>query len=757
MTKRHMGGTVISAVALLAAGTQSIAARAQAVANSPTPEAEVAPEDIVVTARLRNERLRDIPVAATAIDAQSIADQGGLRGQKDIASNTPSVHFLDTSAPITSEVSIRGSSTSRGTAADTTVGLYRDGMFVPGGSQGGRSFTPMDIFDVQRIEVLRGPQGGLYGRNAVGGAINVITNKPTQDLGGSGSVSFGTYHRFEAELIVNVPASEKLSFRFGAAGTDQQRGAVYNTTRKEYIDSEQYAGAKAQVRFTPSERTTINFSTDYFKWEAPPLLLVYVQEAGTTPTQPIAKFPNGVRQDRRRIDRNGYDDGDQTLLTTLLTIEHDFGPAILTSITSYRDRYNTNNFDTDLIDPALRETLRLAGADILNSNPNTQTTNATITHRVTEELRLTGGSGRFKWLFGGDYTYLTDDRVGLDERLPAPLPRAASLANPPSFLRTSHSTNTSYSVYGSASYDITTRLGVTVEGRYTNDQKDIDTTYLNTQTNAIIPAQTFKIRSGSQDVAYTAAANYKLTPDWLGYVRVGTAFRPGGFNPNLGVVNAPNPVVPSFGSEDSIEYEVGTKVKLSRAIYLTATGYIGFTDNALVSQMDGCQLGVAPCFTAPITFQANGGRSRVYGGELELSTRSSLFGGMFRFNGGVSHQRGKFLNGQYNQLELARVPHWLLNGDFNYRHDLTMTVDGFINVKINATVDGVQDVGTVPLYKLSDYTIVDGRAGVARRGAWELAVYARNIFDQQPVVFKQISVERYLQPRTFGIELSRKF
>ena len=141
-------------------------------------------EELLVTARKREERLRDVPVAATALGAEEIKDQGGLANAQALLSNSPGVNFANTSNSLTSDVSVRGSGTSRATNAEAGVGLFRNGAFIGGGNVAGRTFAGIDLFDVQRVEILRGVQGGLGGRNAVGGSINVITQRPTHEFEG---------------------------------------------------------------------------------------------------------------------------------------------------------------------------------------------------------------------------------------------------------------------------------------------------------------------------------------------------------------------------------------------------------------------------------------------------------------------------------------------------------------------------------------------------------------------------------------------
>src|SRR5882757_6889834 len=118
--------------------------------------------DIVVTARRRDEKLSDVPTAVSVIDAQSLSDRGGATDTRELLADQPSVRFNNLNSTITSEISIRASSTARATNGDPSVGLYRDGAYIAGGGIGGRNFTRIDLLDIGRVEVLRGTQGALY-------------------------------------------------------------------------------------------------------------------------------------------------------------------------------------------------------------------------------------------------------------------------------------------------------------------------------------------------------------------------------------------------------------------------------------------------------------------------------------------------------------------------------------------------------------------------------------------------------------------
>jgi iron complex outermembrane receptor protein len=214
-------------------------------------------------------------------------------------------------------------------------------------------------------------------------------------------------------------------------------------------------------------------------------------------------------------------------------------------------------------------------------------------------------------------------------------------------------------------------------------------------------------------------------------------------------------VVPAYENEDSTTYEVGAKGTVLPGVFVSGAVYLTYTSDALVSESNGCAVGAAPCFEAQTQFLRNSGKSRVYGGELELNSRFEVGQGDVRLSGGVSHQKSRFVSGPDEGLELARVPRWLLNGNLNFRHPLGANLEGFTNLKANSTFGGVQDVAAAP-FELSDYTVVDVRAG-GRWAGWELAGFVRNLFDVQPYVFKAVSTERYLAPQTYGVELSVRF
>lgn len=187
--KRRFIASLTTGIALSLFGNGTAGAQT---AEAPTPgaEGETASSEIVVTARKREELLRDVPVAVTPFSAERLRDEG-ITELRDLLQRSPSATSANLGASFSAEIMLRGVGGGRQLNAEVATGQYRNGVFSAGGNIGGRNFSRMDLFDVSRIEVLRGPQGALFGRNAVGGAINIISQ--TAEIGELALAADGAY------------------------------------------------------------------------------------------------------------------------------------------------------------------------------------------------------------------------------------------------------------------------------------------------------------------------------------------------------------------------------------------------------------------------------------------------------------------------------------------------------------------------------------------------------------------------------------
>ena len=219
-------------------------------ATSSGSAGETAPGEIIVTATKRNERLRDVPESITAVSGAQLAAVGPITNTSDLISSVPGARFNNLGNPLLSEISIRGSGTERATGADSSVGLYADGVYIGFTGNGGRNFTPIDSFDTDHVEVLEGPQGALYGRDAEYGVINIISQRPTF----KNSATIDDVYTFETEQniatgIVNYAINDNWAVRFGAQDYIQSGGFEYNPDQNTYYDQTKGYIVRGQVRY----------------------------------------------------------------------------------------------------------------------------------------------------------------------------------------------------------------------------------------------------------------------------------------------------------------------------------------------------------------------------------------------------------------------------------------------------------------------------------------------------------------------------
>jgi outer membrane receptor protein involved in Fe transport len=261
----------VSTAAIILAGLSSPAA-AQTTAPSSSPPSEVdTAEDadaIVVTARRREETLQDIPGSITALTGEQIQNLV-VDGNQDYLRQVPGASLVTSGPDYLNDFSLRGQGSGRLGFSETATGIFKDGHYNAGGGFGGRSFSRLDTFDVDRIEVLRGPQGALYGRNSVGGAVNILTNTPSDDFEVRGRLYYDDVERGIVEGIVNLPIGTNLAVRIGGFYDDQNSGHIFNETTDDFVDQQRFIGTRAALRARPTDALTLDLSYEYYDARTP--------------------------------------------------------------------------------------------------------------------------------------------------------------------------------------------------------------------------------------------------------------------------------------------------------------------------------------------------------------------------------------------------------------------------------------------------------------------------------------------------------
>lgn len=273
--------TFSSTIALVAAMTAASAT--EAVAQDAAQDSDdFVIDEIVVTAQKRTERLKDVPISVSALGAAQL-EQTGVRDLKSIAEYIPNLQ-ISQSNDFRSTVTIRGvGAQSRNIGFDARVGVYLDGVYM-----GQSPALNQELLDLERVEVLRGPQGTLFGKNTVAGAISLISKKPTDEFSGQASADLGNLNYMELKGMVNVPLSDKIFTKFSVSKADRD-GYIENTFTGNSLMGVDSLAYRAQIRIEASEQLDINASFDGLNSET--LILVGQPQSDTFAFAPIAASP----------------------------------------------------------------------------------------------------------------------------------------------------------------------------------------------------------------------------------------------------------------------------------------------------------------------------------------------------------------------------------------------------------------------------------------------------------------------------------
>jgi iron complex outermembrane receptor protein len=565
-----------AAMAALVGGGQAMAQTAPAGANA--PEA-VSLDEIVVTAQRRSERLQDVPVTVTAFGAEEVR-QARIREIDDVATRTPGLNF-DAFPASQPRIAIRGiGSSDRGAAGDPSSAVFLDEIYL-----GRPAAVAFDAFDVSRIEVLKGPQGTLYGRNVVGGAINVVTNRPDFDrVDAAGEVTAGNYKRVEGAGYVNAPfADGKAAFRASGSWRTHD-GYVKNTFTGGRVEDQDTRSGRLQLAVQPKESVRLLVTVDG------------TRDRGAGPgqhvldlddTDPLSMF---WTVDRDRKHTAGSTDGYQNRDTWGVRgqMDWDLSFATLTYLGAYRDLDYHVAYDFDGGNPSTNF------IDISGGNDEDS-------HFASHEVRLSAlPDSRVQWV-AGFYKYdsktLRNDILALD------------IGGQGAEIYAQDAKLDSYAVFGDVTVPVGDKLSLIGGLRYSKDKKDYRVS--NTEGDSVFRADDFfdVSVSGTYDaLTYRVGANYHPADDQLYYVMVSKGFKSGGFQDTP---SSAEDAAQGFEPEYATQYEVGQKSTfLNGALTWNNTLYVMKYSDLQTKRTDGLNI-----------ITDNAGKATIKGYETYLSWR----------------------------------------------------------------------------------------------------------------------------------------
>lgn len=751
--------------------------------------------EIVVTARRRQETAQDVPLAISVVGGEHIDNTGAFNVGR-LQQLTPTLQFYS-SNPRNTAVNIRGLGAPFGLTNDGIeqgVGIYIDDVY-----NARVASATFDFLDVKQIEVLRGPQGTLYGKNTTAGAINITTNQPTFDFEGKAEVSIGNLNFVQAKAAVSGPVTDTLAARLAVSSTNR-RGTIYNVTSKQWIQGQDNLGLRGQLLFKPTEALSITLAGDYSEQDAACCGSVYVR-TGTTQRAANRQFAAlAAAQGYTVPSTNPYDrltDLDATLQAgnkiggVSLKAKWDIGPGTLTSVTAWRfwDWKPQNDRD-------------FTGLPIVtkSQNPSQQ-------DQYTQELRYNYSSDRLDFVLGAFGFYQRIDTQGTEQHgsastkwnlAPSNALYNSDVLNGLTALNTQYLKNTSVAVYGQASWKVTPELTLQPGVRVNYDKKDgfyqrrvftasgseilIDgtTTPVKTAQLGIFTPQTISPKFSDWNFSYDFTASYKVAPGILFYATYAKTFKSGGINQN-GVPTdaANNPILgaATVKPESVQHYEAGLKTEFwDRRAILNLSAYRTDIKDYQANVNNG-QFGVLRGYLA------NAGAVRSQGIEADFSVRPSE-----RFNAYVN---GAYTDATYRKFVDAPCPPELSGGATSPANcDISgQRLPGVskwslsFGLEANAPVTFLEENGQVYFgydgsYRSnfssnptpSIYTWVDGyslsnfRAGFRTDSGFDIYGWVRNAFDQNYIdqLFVGPGNTGLIaglpgDPRTWGVTLRKSF
>ncbi|NND83111.1 MAG: TonB-dependent receptor, partial [Gammaproteobacteria bacterium] len=568
----------------------------------------------VVSARKVQESAQDIPISISAFSGAALETRQvvDVRGLDDI---TPNLEITSgASGPLGSNFTIRGQSNQDFTIlSDLAVGIYLDGVVNPRAQA-----VSLGLFDVSRVEVLKGPQGTLYGRNTSGGAISVFSNEPEMnEFSGNAAVSLGNYGLVSGTGVINTPLIEDtLAARFAVKKTDRDGFSDVTdgngiTTDQDDVDVTSFKGS---LLWTPSDATKVKLAVDYSEFaqtSAPARIVNLVPLLEGGPLAGIAFFSGLSESDLVPSDfrdanannglpgQNGLNNdgisgiyGEGEIWGASLTAEHEFDNFTLRSVTGYRDSDLKSSSDLDG-----------SVLTVIHTNLNT------ASDSFSQEFNLLGSAynGQLDWIAGLYYFKEDGQELAISQFFTGPNDFDApfdGISLIPGALQVA--TNKSEAIFAQGTWSFNDQWSATVGVRYTEDQRDltrfIPRTTLNfDQSVVFVDEPTLDL----DNTSYTAGIDYKVNEDVLLYLKTSTGYRSGGHD---------NRTPGNFFDEETVEdFELGMKgdflegrLRINAALFQT-----DYQDQQLSS--------IFATAAGPTTIVTNVGESTIKGGELDVT------------------------------------------------------------------------------------------------------------------------------------------
>lgn len=771
-----------STISILLATSAPGAALAQQVPD----QNAVRSDEIIVTANKRQENINKVGLSITAISSEALKDRK-ITSLEDVASAVPGLTFAPSgnSTPILTLRGVGFNESSLGVYP--AVSVYIDQAPLPFPIMASHA-----AFDLERIEVLKGPQGTLFGQNSTGGAINYIAAKPTTELTVGGDISYGRFNQIDGNAFVSGPITENLGFRLAMTG-HQMDDWQYSVTRDDTNGHQSYIAGRLLLDWEASD--AVRFSLNVNGWndksqpQAQQLIAIRPQNPDFQPIRypDITFAPDNARAadwtnqfldpelgvvdpntgavtpgTEQLVNIDPY--GDRKFYQVALRADIDITDDItLTSLTSYDDYKQDGAVDSDGTFYVIQNLSQLNG----------------FIHSFNQELRLSNSpSNRFRWVLGANY----EDSTTFENQIL----RYLNTAYNPNFLYINNSgvrnkqKIRNYAFFGSAELEITDKLVLKGAARYTNSRNSANiASYTSPGGNVdklfnflggifgtvpftpIGPDDSYTFNENSvpgfpfartlkeDNVSWRAGLDYQATPTTLLYANVSRGYKSGSF-PSLAAsrANALNPVT----QESVTAYEAGVKAQMfDRKVALNAaTFYYDYKNKQVRGR-------IADLVFGNLDALQNVPKSRIFGAEADITIRPTqgltLSGNVTYLNSKIQEFVGVNAIGQpgFNSAgdSLPFTPKWTGAVNVDYRMmtksggmpfvGLTLSARSGVDAEISARrLDYAGSIantfvrtGIDCVYCVKGYATVDARLGYeAGDESWKVMLWGKNVFNK---------------------------
>lgn len=711
-------GLLAVAVALgtLSLGTASIHAQERATL-----------EEVVVTAQRRDESLQSVPIAVTALSGEEmrIADISDLSG---ISVRTPgfSMGSFNKGQP---QLFIRGiGSNADGAGSDVSVVTFLDEVYI--GRAAGQVF---DLFDLERVEVLRGPQGTLFGKNAIGGAVNMHTSKPSDTFYGRAEATLGNYDAMVIRGLVSGPLADNVFGKF-SANMRQRDGYVESVVTGGEMSNQDNWGVRGALRFTPSDDLELQLIADYSESDEAGNGRVLISPGLLPDIAASAGFRTGSF-DKTFADNTGVQKTEIGGLS--LRADWQIGNGTLTSISAYR-----------MSEYQMSDDIPAWSLDIVGGPLDADTIVDEESSQFSQEFRFSSSAmdERLQWI-AGLYYFTEEVERNEDAQVFVAATAGTNLGFALSF---QDNTTDSYSAFLDMTYDLTDALSLTVGGRYTYEEKDIRQVGVAPLVVAHTINESYDVRDNETWDAFTprVVLNYQFTDSVFAYASYSNGFKSGGYQGTAATaVGAATP----FDQEDADAFEIGVKSELldNRLRLNAAIFTLDYTDLQVLVRKEAF-----PGDPLGIVVTENAADATSQGLELEFT---AVLGGGFEVSGTYAYLDAEYdrylepngINNAGNRLRNAPENAYTLVG--SYEHSLGN--GGTLNARYEYIYsdERFQDprneaAAAIPEYELSNVNLMY----VSPAGRYQVSGWVRNLFDEE-YLLHNFPLAPFGNPGTIGM------